>query len=365
MTPQNFERKSICDTDEHYEAKNYKSESTSLSSSLENGVAKLKLLQSLTEATASTKSSLQPPPASSFAVETPISTMSKLREAASQRLNEETPANSLKNILIDRCAVPVQNHERVAMTATAVSSSAMTNVTDDEYSLSSATATANATQFAKLLSEIAILKEKEKKHAEKEQAFSEKEQAFSEKEQSYLVKIRDLADENEKLSSVVIEFEGIFQNLVKDKEDSEAKLKNEILDLTKERDQLQEDVFGVEKAFDDLHRRFEKLKLKVEEFKKNEDSLQKAIDAYKQNLEKEKLRYSTLKKHAEERIEFANTEIEKLRKNTSIDLQTLRAELRKAEIKISSLELSMQQKDQENSQLTSLLEEVLSKVKHN
>ena len=143
-----------------------------MSSSLENGVAKLKLLQSLTEATASTKSSLQPPPASSFAVETPIFTgMSKLREAASQRLNEETPANSLKNSLIDRCTVPVQNHERVAMTVTAVSSSAMTNVTDDEYSLSSATATANATQFAKLLSEIAILKEKEKEHAEKEKSY--------------------------------------------------------------------------------------------------------------------------------------------------------------------------------------------------
>jgi hypothetical protein len=38
--------------------------------------------------------------------------------------------------------------------------------------------------------------------------------------------------------------------------------------LTKERDHLQEDVIGVERAFDDLHRRFEKLKTKVEEFKK-------------------------------------------------------------------------------------------------
>jgi hypothetical protein len=41
-----------------------------------------------------------------------------------------------------------------------------------------------------------------------------------------------------------------------------------MLELTKERDHLQEDVIGVEKAFDDLHRRFEKLKTKVEEFKK-------------------------------------------------------------------------------------------------
>ena len=56
--------------------------------------------------------------------------------------------------------------------------------------------------------------------------------------------------------------------MIKDKEESESKLKAEIIELTKERDHLQEDVVGVERAFDDLHRRFEKLKTKVEEFKK-------------------------------------------------------------------------------------------------
>jgi hypothetical protein len=40
----------------------------------------------------------------------------------------------------------------------------------------------------------------------------------------------------------------------------------------------------------------------------------------------------------------ANNEIEKLRKNTTAELQTLKAELRKSEIKISSLDLNVQQK---------------------
>ncbi|CAF0723510.1 unnamed protein product, partial [Brachionus calyciflorus] len=61
----------------------------------------------------------------------------------------------------------------------------------------------------------------------------------------------------------------------------------------------------------------------------------------------------------------ANNEIDKLRKSTAIELQTLRAELRKAEIKISSLELTVQQKDQENTELTNLLEDLLAKVKPN
>ena len=40
----------------------------------------------------------------------------------------------------------------------------------------------------------------------------------------------------------------------------------------------------------------------------------------------------------------ANIEIDKLRKSTGIELQTLKAELKRAEIKIGSLELNVQQK---------------------
>lgn len=186
---------------------------------------------------------------------------------------------------------------------------------------------------------------------------------LKEREKSHLFRIEMLEEENEKFKTVAIDFEEIFKNLIKDKEEGEVKLKNEIIELTKERDQLQEDVIGVERAFDDLHRRFEKLKTKVEEFKKNEESLTNAIEVYKQQLEKEKCKYSTLKKHAEEKIEFANAEIEKVRKSSAVEISRLTAELRKAEIKISSLDLSVQQKDQENSQLTNLLEDLLQKVK--
>jgi hypothetical protein len=91
--------------------------------------------------------------------------------------------------------------------------------------------------------------------------------------------------------------------------------------------------------------------------------LQQAVEGYKQQLEKEKMKYTTLKKHAEEKLDLANSEIEKLRKSTSIELQTVKAELKRAEIKINSLELNSQQKDNENQQLTSLLEDLLSKVK--
>ena len=125
---------------------------------------------------------------------------------------------------------------------------------EDLSSSSSAVSTNSAQSMSRLLNELNELKEKEK--------------MFLEKEKMYMERIDSLEEENDKFKTVAIDFEDIFRNLVKDKEESEIKLKNEIIELTKERDHLQEDVIGVERAFDDLHRRFEKLKTKVEEFKK-------------------------------------------------------------------------------------------------
>ena len=119
--------------------------------------------------------------------------------------------------------------------------------TEDLSSSSVCMSSASAQEMAKVMAELNELKERE---------------------QNYLQRIDSLEEENDKFKAVAIDFEDIFTNLVKDKEESEVKLKNEIIELTKERDHLQEDVIGVERAFDDLHRRFEKLKTKVEEFKR-------------------------------------------------------------------------------------------------
>lgn len=174
-------------------------------------------------------------------------------------------------------------HSAMASLASPTPSSTVTSVTaisDDDLSVSSNFSSQQS--MSKLLNELNSMKEKER---------------------GYLEQIRSLDEENKKFRVIVVEFETIIQNMDNDKEEGESKLKSEILELTKERDQLHEDVMGVERAFDDLHRRFEKLKVKVEEFKKNEDGLQKAIESYKLQLDKEKERYVRLKKVAEEKID--------------------------------------------------------------
>ncbi|XP_015765469.1 PREDICTED: transforming acidic coiled-coil-containing protein 1-like, partial [Acropora digitifera] len=74
-------------------------------------------------------------------------------------------------------------------------------------------------------------------------------------------------------------------------------------EVVKERDQLQADLTAVETAFSDLHRRYEKLKGVVENFKKNEETLKKATSDYQEKLKRSEEKYRLLKKHAEEKIE--------------------------------------------------------------
>jgi hypothetical protein len=81
-----------------------------------------------------------------------------------------------------------------------------------------------------------------------------------------------------------------------------------MLELTKERDHLQEDVIGVEKAFDDLHRRFEKLKTKVEEFKKVFLSLSLTLSHFFYLIHRMKINYKN-------QMNYLNNKLKKKNKN--------------------------------------------------
>lgn len=92
-------------------------------------------------------------------------------------------------------------------------------------------------------------------------------EACKDREMKYMDQIDFVVSQNEQFQFIADEFEKIFKQFVVEKDTNEAKLHKEIIELTKERDHLQEDVVGIERSFDDLHRRFEKLKTKVIELK--------------------------------------------------------------------------------------------------
>ncbi|EDO42713.1 predicted protein, partial [Nematostella vectensis] len=140
---------------------------------------------------------------------------------------------------------------------------------------------------------------------------------------------------------------------------SQTMFDNSKSEVIKERDQLQADLNSVEAAFSDLHRRYDKLKGVVENFKKNEEILKKAARDYQEKLKKSEEKYQLLKKHAEEKIETANVEINRVRRSNDSEMAVMRAALKKEQTKVASLETSIQQKVEENKELTAICDELI------
>ncbi|CAC5416769.1 Transforming acidic coiled-coil-containing protein 3,Transforming acidic coiled-coil-containing protein 2,Transforming acidic coiled-coil-containing protein 1 [Mytilus coruscus] len=171
-----------------------------------------------------------------------------------------------------------------------------------------------------------------------------------------------LKQSNDDMRAIVTEFEKTISQLQAETEKTSSDSQNSMEDIIKERDQAIDDLQGVEMAFSDLHRRYEKTKSVVEGFKKNEEVLKKCIEDYQSKLKKSEEKLQIIKQQAEEKLDIANIEMDKLRKSTSSDMARLEAAMRKAELQVVSLHNSLEQKVKENEELTAICDELISKV---
>ena len=70
-----------------------------------------------------------------------------------------------------------------------------------------------------------------------------------------------------------------------------------------ERGQIFEDLQAVERAFTDLHRKYERTKEVIAGFKSNEDVLKASLEDLTTKYRKEEDRYEVLRSHAETKLE--------------------------------------------------------------
>ncbi|PAA84310.1 hypothetical protein BOX15_Mlig033738g1, partial [Macrostomum lignano] len=178
-------------------------------------------------------------------------------------------------------------------------------------------------------------------------------------------RIRQLTGEVERLNAelegarhVYKEFERCMQQMAEQKRRSDQ----QVAEIVRDRDQALEDLRSVEKAFSDLHRRFEKSKLLVEAHKKNEETLNKCVQEYQARMKRNEQKYQTLKAHAEEKLEAANRVIEEQKRNSEGEAVRLQAVLRKAELQAQNLQAQLDQKSRENAELTSICDTLIHKV---
>ena len=69
-----------------------------------------------------------------------------------------------------------------------------------------------------------------------------------------------------------------------------------------ERNQIFEDLQAVERAFTDLHRKYERTKEVIAGFKSNEDVLKASLEDVTSKYRKEEDRYEVLRSHAETKL---------------------------------------------------------------
>uniref|UniRef100_A0A4W3GQU5 Transforming acidic coiled-coil-containing protein C-terminal domain-containing protein n=1 Tax=Callorhinchus milii TaxID=7868 RepID=A0A4W3GQU5_CALMI len=77
---------------------------------------------------------------------------------------------------------------------------------------------------------------------------------------------------------------------------------------------------------------------------KNEEVLKKCAQDYLARVKQEEARYQALKLHAEEKLDKANEEIAQVRGKASAEGAAMQASLRKEQMKVDSLDRTIQQK---------------------
>jgi len=174
------------------------------------------------------------------------------------------------------------------------------------------------------------------------------------------VKIR--RESEDQMNQVLKEYEKTISDLISEKESDKSRLETDVKNAVSEKIQAIDDLHNVEAAFADVHRKYERTKQVVEGFKKNEEQLKTYVDEYKEKLRKQDQKYNMLKAHAEEKLEEANREIDKIARSQDAEKAKLTAMLQKTEMKVRNLERTLGQKSKENEELTNICDDLIAKV---
>ncbi|CAF5004562.1 unnamed protein product [Rotaria socialis] len=99
----------------------------------------------------------------------------------------------------------------------------------------------------------------------------------------------------------------------------------------------------------------------------NTETLKRFSEESVRYTEEQKQKYAVLKQHAQEKLNEANSEIERLRRVHRSEIEGVQAQLRYAQLRVQSLEQEiksvkqeLEQKKKENIELTNICDELLA-----
>lgn len=181
-------------------------------------------------------------------------------------------------------------------------------------------------------------------------------------EQDHKEKMECLRKENLNMKQVVAQYEKTIVDLTENSHHNHMFNEETLSETVRAKEQLQQELSTAEQNLVDAYKRIDKLKRAVDTFKQNEEDLKQSCNEFQIKLKRSEERYQKLKQHAAEKVESANIEISKVRKQKEIDLAGVQAALKKAQSKIHSLEQEVQQKVRENAEYAQICDDLIKKV---
>ncbi|XP_078284861.1 transforming acidic coiled-coil-containing protein 1 isoform X2 [Rhinoraja longicauda] len=175
-------------------------------------------------------------------------------------------------------------------------------------------------------------------------------------------KYEDSWQEVMEMRKIVAEYEKTIAQMIEDEQKHKMASHTSMQQLMEEKNQALSDLNSVERSLSDLFRRYENMKGVLEGFKKNEEVLKKCAQDYLARVKQEEQRYQALKMHAEEKLDKANEEIAQVRSKAHAEGAAMQATLRKEQMKVDSMERTIQQKNQEIEELTKICDELIAKL---
>lgn len=166
----------------------------------------------------------------------------------------------------------------------------------------------------------------------------------------------------DQLSTVIGEYEKTISDMVSKKEDVHKEYEARIAYIEEERAKMERHLQNSEMAFNDVHEKYNSSKQVIEAMKENETKYKNCIKEFEESLKKYEDKYMRLKIHATEQMNKATEEINDKERSFEAETSKMRIMNKRLEVKVRSLQESLDRKDVENAELTNLCDELIGKL---
>jgi hypothetical protein len=178
-------------------------------------------------------------------------------------------------------------------------------------------------------------------------------------------------NKHKEIENVLDEYEITLSRMIKDSQKEKEHQELRINELLEERNYLQKTSEIMETSFKELRLKFEEFKTQNDIFSKNEELMKQTIITLQNDVLRASQRYEQIKSHAEEKLELANIEIAKVRKDFDKELSAMKAKLLRKELdtqslnqKIKALQEQINIKTKENEELATICDALVSKLEN-